>query len=243
MNDTVVALLRNNAEHAKQYGDRFDDVQRGQHPDAVTVSCADSRVLQDRVWGNDEPGRVFTCANIGNRVVQKTDGRDVVAGDVLYPIEYTATDTVIVMGHTGCGAVTAVYDALTGRDDDRSDSSADGHVDPPGIDHCLDLLKPHLQSDVDSLPADLDRADAVNRLVEANVDRQVQFLVESGDVPPDVDVVGAVYDFQDVYSDRRGAVHVVNVDGETSVEILRDRHPEIAERIARLDPASTGQRA
>ena len=223
MRRTFVDLLQNNADHAKAFHSRFDDVQDSQRPDAVTVSCSDSRVLQDHIWGNDRPGRLFTCTNIGNRVVQRTDSGEVVSGDVLYPVEHTGTDTVVVVGHTGCGAVTATYDALT-----------DGISEPAGIEHSLDLLKPHLEPGVESLPSDLDREEAINRLVEYNVDRQVEFLKESADVPAEVDVVGVVYDFQDAYSGRRGEVHVVNVDGETDVEELRDEYPEIDSRIERL---------
>ncbi|WP_436924515.1 carbonic anhydrase [Halosimplex amylolyticum] len=223
MNETVLELLDGNAEHADAFADRFDDVQDAQHPAAVTVCCSDSRVLQDHIWGNDEPGRVFTAGNIGNRVVQRTESGEVVSGDVLYPIAHTGTETAVVVGHTGCGAVTATYQALT---DDLSE--------PPGIEHCLALLKPHLEPGVEALPDGLDEETAVNRLVEYNVDRQVESLVGSEDVPERVDVVGVVYDFQDVYGGDRGEVHVINVDGERSVDALRESHPEVESRIDRL---------
>jgi carbonic anhydrase len=223
MNRAFVELLDRNADHAAAFADRFDDVQDAQHPAAVTVCCSDSRVLQDHVWDNDEPGHIFSCGNIGNRVVQRTAGGVAVSGDVLYPLAHTGTDLAVVMGHTGCGAVTAAYDGLTG---DLSE--------PPGIEHCLDLLKPHLEPALDALPDDVGRPGAINRLVEYNVDRQVAFLRESPDVPESVDAVGVVYDFQDVYGGRRGEVHVVNVDGETNTDALRDAHPEIAPRIDRL---------
>ncbi|MFB6136662.1 MAG: carbonic anhydrase [Halobacteriaceae archaeon] len=223
MHRTLVELLAGNAAHAAEFRSRFDDVQDVQRPVAVTVCCSDSRVLQDHMWGNDEPGRVFTCGNIGNRVVQRTGSGVAVSGDVLYPVEHAGTDTVVVVGHTGCGAVTATYDDLTG---DVSE--------PPGIEHCLDLLGPLLEPGIELLPPDLHRAAAVNRLVEYNVDRQVEFLRESDEVPDGVHVAGVVYDFQDAYSGRRGEVHVVNVDGETDVEALRDAHPEAASRVERL---------
>ncbi|KZN23719.1 IcfA [Haladaptatus sp. R4] len=223
MHRTFIELLEQNAEHAEEFDSRFDDVQDSQHPDVVTVCCSDSRVLQDHIWGNDEPGRIFTCGNIGNRVVQRTDSGEVVSGDVLYPVEHTGTDTVVVMGHTGCGAVTATYDALTGE-----------VSEPAGIEHCLSLLKPKLEAGVESLPDDVSRAGAINRLVEYNVDRQVESLIESDDIDGDVDIIGVVYDFQDVYSGRRGQVHVINVNGETSVETLKDDHPDIDARIERL---------
>lgn len=223
MHRTFIELLDNNAEHAAEFQTRFDDVQESQHPDVVSVCCSDSRVLQDHLWGNDEPGNVFTCGNIGNRVVQRTDAGEVVSGDVLYPVAHTGTETVVVVGHTGCGAVTATYDALT-----------DGVSEPAGIEHCLDLLKPRLEAGVEALPDDVDRAGAINRLVEYNVDRQVEFLLDSDDIPNDVDAIGVVYDFQDVYSGNRGEVHVINVNGESSVETLQDDHPDIEARVERL---------
>jgi carbonic anhydrase len=222
MNQTVRELLAGNADHAGAYDGAFDHVQAGQRPDAVTVCCSDSRVLQDHMWGNDEPGKVFTCGNIGNRVVQETGEGQVVSGDVLYPIEHTGTRTAVVVGHTGCGAVTATFKDLT-----------EGLSEPAGITHCIETLKPHLRDGVDLVPDGLSEATAINHLVEYNVDSQVDFLRESDDTPEDLTVVGAVYDFQDVYSGKRGQVHVVNVDGERNVETLKAAHPDISHRVER----------
>jgi carbonic anhydrase len=223
MHETFARLLAGNDDHAEEFQSKFDDLQDAQHPDAVTVCCSDSRVLQDRMWGNDEPGQVFTCGNIGNRVVQGTDGEQVVSGDVLYPVEHAGTETVVVVGHTGCGAVTATYADLT-----------EGIEEPAGIRRCLDLLAPHVEPGIESLPENLSEREAVNRLVEYNVDRQVAFLRDSDEIPDAVTVYGVVYDFQDVYGDRRGEVHVINVDGERDPETLREENPAFADRIRRL---------
>lgn len=223
MSETLRGLLAGNDEHAKAFEDRFGDVQTAQHPEAVTVCCSDSRVLQDHMWGNDDPGRVFTCANIGNRVVQRTDAGEVVSGDVLYPIRHTGTETAVVIGHTGCGAVTATYDSVT-----------EGLDEPAGISHCIEVLRPRLEPGIERLPDGLDRGSAVDHLVEYNVDRQVEFLLDSDDVADDVDVFGVVYDFQDTYEGRRGEVHVVNADGERDVGTLRDSCPTLRDRVDRL---------
>lgn len=146
-----------------------------------------------------------------------------VARDVLYPLHHTGTTTVLVVGHTGCGALTAAYDALT--------DAPDG---PPGITHCIDVLADRLPDGGDALPTGLDRAATINRLVEYNVDRQVVALTASDDVPDGVTVVGWGYDFQDIYSDDRGFVHVTTVDGEPDPAALRNAHPVIADRIDRL---------
>jgi carbonic anhydrase len=223
MHELVVDLLARNRDHAEAFRSKFDDLQDAQYPAVVTVCCSDSRVLQDHMWGNDEPGQMFTCSNIGNRVGQRTDDDEVISGDVLYPIAHTGTDTAIVVGHTGCGAVTATYHDLT-----------EGLDELPGIQHCIDMLSPHLELGVKLLSDDLTRAEQINRLVEYNVDRQVELLCNSEDIPEDTTVLGVVYDFQDIYSETRGQIHVVNVDGETDPETLRSSHPEITDRINRL---------
>ncbi|CCQ32622.1 Carbonic anhydrase protein [Halorhabdus tiamatea SARL4B] len=223
MRDVFVSMLAGNDDHARAFDDQFDAVQDGQRPDAVTVTCSDSRVLADHAWGNARPGHLFTVSNIGNRVIQHVDGEAVVSGDVLYPIEHTGTETAVIVGHTGCGAVTATYDALT-----------DGLSEPPGIEYSVGLLVPHLRAGVEALPEELERERAIDHLVEYNVDRQVEFLQNSPDIPESVDVVGVVYDFQDRYDGRRGEVHVVNVDGETDPEVLKAEYPAISDRIERL---------
>ncbi len=160
-----------------------------------------SRVLRPRC-GATASREVTSCRDIGTEFSADRVG-EAVSGDVLYAIEHTMTETAIVVGHTGCGAVTATYDDLT-----------DGLDEPAGIEHCLGVLKPHLEPALEHLPEDIERAAAIDRLVEYNVDRQVEFLRDSDDVPDAVDVFGVVYDFQDVYGGQRGEVHVINVDGE-----------------------------
>lgn len=216
-------LLRSNLEHAKLFQNKFDKVQDSQEPDFVTVCCSDSRVLQDHMWGNEHPGHVFTCSNIGNRTYQDTENGKAVSGDVLYPVEHTDTENIVVVGHTGCGAVTATYQDVN-----------EGLEEPDGIEHCIDLLEPGIEEGVEKLPEDVEGDQAVNYLVEYNVDQQVEFLRNSEDIPDDVDVYGVVYDFQDVYSGSRGEVHVVNVNGENSVSELKDQNPEIQDRIERV---------
>ncbi len=223
MEQIVTSLLAGNRKHAHSVKDQFDDLQSAQHPDAVTVCCSDSRVLQDRMWNNDDPGRLFTCGNIGNRVLHPSESGPVVAGDIIYPLHHTGTSIVLVVGHTRCGAITAaIEDLRTGRND------------CPGLAACLDLLEADLINGLELLPVDIDDEQAVNYMVEYNVDRQIEHLQESPDVSKDTTAVGLVYDFCDAYPGDRGELHVINVDGERSIDELRAVHPEIADRIRRL---------
>lgn len=219
MNPEFIDLLESNLEHAENDNEVFDHVQESQEPGAVTVCCSDSRVLQDHMWGNSQPGEVFTVSNIGNRVFQKPENK-VVSGDVLYPVVHTGTKTVVVVGHTGCGAVTATFKDVK-----------EGIDELEGISHCIDHLKPLIKEGVKELPEGLTESEKINHLVEYNVDRQVEHLIESENIPEDSDIIGAVYDFQDVYSDTRGKVHVINVNGEREESNIDE---EVRERVNRL---------
>lgn len=223
MENIIGDLFAGNDRHVEQAGDSLAALQDAQHPDVVTVCCGDSRVLQDGMWDNSQLGRIFTHSNIGNRVNQRTSEGPVVAGDVLYPLVHTGTEVAIVVGHTGCGAVTAAYQDLQG-----------GIDEPAGIEYCLDLLEDDLADAIEKLPANLEDEEAINRLVEYNVDRQVEYVTESDDVPEQVTTLGVVYDFHEAYSSRRGAVHLVNVDGTRDTDRLESQYPALADRVRRL---------
>ncbi len=219
----VQKLLKKNQIHTSEFGDPFDGVQDVQKPTVVTVFCSDSRVLQDHMWDNDQPGDIFTCSNIGNRVFQETETGSVVSGDVLYPVEHTGTDTILVVGHTGFGAVTASLRA-----------TREPMNEPPGISHCIQSLLPNMKENLKRLPEEPGDPEKINHLVKCNVDDQVESLVNSERVPGPVDVIGVVYDVQKVYGEERGLVHGINVNGTRSVDTLREQHPNRAERIRRL---------
>ncbi|MDG5820035.1 carbonic anhydrase [Natronococcus sp. A-GB7] len=224
--DVLAELLAGNANHVEELSDDyFEDVQTSQHPDVVSVCCSDSRVPQERMWSVDHPGAVFTPSNIGNQVWDDDEGERIVDGGMLYPIHHAGTEAAAVVGHTGCGAVTAAYQVATGG----------GRPGPRGVDKWVDLLVPVVEEGLESDLVD-DEADderVVNQLVEYNVDYQAQFLRESADVPDDVAVYGFVYDFQGVYGDEYGRAYLVNYDGETHPEEIAKRIPEEYEEATR----------
>lgn len=80
---------------------RLQETAKGQRPFVTINSCSDSRVppelLFDRGFGD-----LFIVRNAGN--VSSTDE----IGTIEYGVEHLGTRLVVVMGHTKCGAVTAV---------------------------------------------------------------------------------------------------------------------------------------
>ena len=228
MTDRVLdALLAGNDNHtAALPPDHFAAVQDGQEPDAVTVACADSRVPQDGMWANDEPGWLFTPSTIGNQVLDRVDGETVIDGNVLYPLLNTGTEVAVVVGHTGCGAVTAALEAAQGQPPDA----------PPGLSKWIELLVPIVAAGLEDDRVDPDRDPSlVDQLVEYNVDHQVAALREADAVPDDVVVDGIVYDFQEVYGAVPGRTYLVNLDGETDPTAIREAVPDrFADHVVRL---------
>ncbi|RQH00736.1 carbonic anhydrase [Natrarchaeobius oligotrophus] len=217
--DVLSELLAGNERHVDELPSAyFSSVKTGQHPDVVSVCCSDSRVPQERMWGVDDPGTVFTPSNIGNQVWDDDDGTRIVDGGVLYPIHHAGTDAAAVVGHTGCGAVTAAYRVATG----------DEPPGPRGVDKWVDMLVPVVEEGLESglVDADADDEMVINQLVEYNVDRQASFLRASDDVPDAVDVYGFVYDFQGVYGNEDGRAYLVNVNGETDPDAIAELLPD-----------------
>jgi len=87
-----------------QDNDLRASLAKGQAPFAVIVTCSDSR-LADNLLFDQEMGRLFTIREAGN----SPDIQGLAS--VEYAVEHLGAPLVVVLGHTGCGAVKAVYEA------------------------------------------------------------------------------------------------------------------------------------
>jgi carbonic anhydrase len=76
---------------------------QGQHPLATILTCADSRVPPEIIF-DQGLGDIFVVRVAGN--VAATDE----IGSIEYAVDHLATPLVVVLGHTRCGAVSAVLD-------------------------------------------------------------------------------------------------------------------------------------
>ncbi|WP_049968265.1 carbonic anhydrase [Haloferax prahovense] len=220
MTRTVLeSLLAGNARHVESLAaDHFDGVREAQSPAVVSVSCSDSRVPADAVWSADKAGELFTSVNVGNQVWTEVDGKLVVNDAVGYAVSALRTTDVAVLGHTGCGAVTAAYETVAG--------GSVGDL-PPAVEAAVSRLVPLAEEarELGVFDADTPGGEAVNRLVEYAVVRQVEYLTESDEVPEVTDCWGFVYDFQRVYGDDDGAAYLVAANGESDPDALADVVP------------------
>jgi carbonic anhydrase len=115
-----------------------------QEPFAAILSCADSRVPVEVVF-DQTIGQLFVTRVAGNMVTS----------EILASLEYAAlvlrTPTILIMGHTRCGAVTAAIQAGT-----------PGNEVPGSI----GALFPHLQPAVKKAGPDIEETVRANALLQ-----------------------------------------------------------------------------
>ena len=78
---------------------------QGQHPYAIILTCSDSRVIPEHIFMAGI-GELFTIRVAGNVV------DDCVLGSIEYAAAHLDAKLIVVLGHSGCGAVdAAIHDA------------------------------------------------------------------------------------------------------------------------------------
>lgn len=110
----IRGFLRYQQNELPQRRELFEELGKGQSPDTIFLTCADSRV-EPNLLVQGEPGDLFQVRTVGNLISPAADG-DRAAGDVseAAAIEYgmlalNARD-IVVCGHSRCGAMRAVLD-------------------------------------------------------------------------------------------------------------------------------------
>ena len=85
--------------------DRRLEIARGQQPFAVLVSCSDSRVPPELLFGRGL-GELFIVRNAGNTVDSTA------LGSIEYAVSQLGVPLIVVMGHERCGAVAAAVSVV-----------------------------------------------------------------------------------------------------------------------------------
>ena len=156
------------------------ELAQGQKPMATVLTCADSRVPPEAIFGQ----------GLGDLFVVRVAGavaNPPVLGSIEYAAEHLGSHVVIIMGHTSCGAVKAALDMKTPPE----------HPEPEGanLESLLVSLRPAL-----SRPQT--HGDPWTSAVYASVDQTVEDLRKSSPVlrkmetEGQITVIGAVYELQ-----------------------------------------------
>ena len=91
-----------------QHQDLFEELALGQRPDALFITCADSRI-DPCLLTQTKPGQLFICRVIGNIVPPYPDAIGGVSATVEYAIAVLRVPEVIVCGHTDCGVMKGAF--------------------------------------------------------------------------------------------------------------------------------------
>nr|WP_239393735.1 bifunctional SulP family inorganic anion transporter/carbonic anhydrase [Frankia sp. CiP3] len=107
------------------------DLADGQRPSALFLTCVDSRVVPNIITSSG-PGDLFTVRNVGNIVPLVSSDGPLVGGPtgdlsvtaaLDYAVDVLRVPSIVVCGHSGCGAMTAL---LSGAIDQEPDSALAG---------------------------------------------------------------------------------------------------------------------
>ena len=154
----------------------------GQEPFAVVISCADSRVSPEILFDVGK-GDLFVIRVAGNVI----DGAGaVIKGSIEYAVAELHVPLVLVLGHTGCGAVKAAMQHLQAHD-----------PLPGAIADLVDLIKPAVTFDKHNPDA---AGDPLTQAIRRNVLLGVQRLSHLDPIlAPAVEshqlqITGALYD-------------------------------------------------
>jgi carbonic anhydrase len=162
------------------------EIAQGQTPFAVLVSCSDSRVPPELLFGRDL-GELFIVRNAGNTV-------DTMAlGSIEYAVAQLGVPLVLVLGHERCGAVDAALSVV--------EKNA---TFPGSIGQMIEPIIPAALQAKTAAPATADREQVLDLAVRENVKRTVTRL-RSASEPILMDplkggklkIVGARYDLDD----------------------------------------------
>ena len=150
---------------------RAETADHGQHPQAIVIACSDSRVIPEAIFSAGV-GELFVIRVAGN-VLDRHQ-----LGSIEYAAAHLHCPLILVLGHTGCGAVGA---ALTGGGEGYIQYITDEILRAVGEERDPDL--------------------ACRLNVKHAVDTIHQAFADHPEIPSaDLDIRGAVYDI------RSGAV-------------------------------------
>jgi len=161
-----------NQQHPRQSGEERTQLSKSQHPFAIAVGCADSRIPPEIVF-DQGLGDLFVCRVAGNVIDDHS------LGSIEYAVDHLGVRLIVVLGHQDCGAVKAAKETIAAK------GKAPGHIQS-----LVTAIRPAVEATV---------KDDLKATVEANVKDVVKALrsstpilklkVDSGEVR----VVGAYY--------------------------------------------------
>ena len=170
--------------HSGSWSGRRTQLLDGQEPFAIIVGCSDSRVPAELIF-DQGLGDLFVIRVAGN-IVQPSQ-----IGSVEFAATKFGTRLVVVLGHSGCGAVEVTVQQLQTAGDSRS----------PNLRSIVEFIRPSVESLMNEGLAE--KPDLlVERAVRANIRaatarlRHGSPIIETLERDDDLQIVGAEYSLE-----------------------------------------------
>ena len=181
--DGVVSFQKDVYPQKKQL---FEKLAQGQAPEALFITCSDSRIETAMITQTD-PGDLFICRNAGNIVPPHTEYTGGTTATTEFAMAVLAVPHIVICGHTECGAMNGLMnpEGLTGL---------------PHVEEWLGFAKPALAATKERAAGKSD-AEAMRILLEQNVILQLKHLKTHPSVAKrlttgEVELHGWVYDIK-----------------------------------------------
>jgi carbonic anhydrase len=159
--------------HPRRDADRRAEVAKSQHPFAIVLGCADSRVSPEVLF-DQGLGDLFVVRVAGNVLDEH------VLGSIEYAVEHFGSGLIVVLGHEHCGAVKAAKDTI------EAQAKA-----PPHIDSLVRAIQPVIEANPG---ANLDEMVKANIRYVAKTLRTTGPLLKQKSEAGEISVVGAYYE-------------------------------------------------
>lgn len=164
-----------NLKAQRNLQDQVFETSQGQFPFAVILSCIDSRAPAELVF-DQGIGDIFSVRIAGNIVNED------ILGSMEYACKVAGSKTVVVMGHSKCGAVTA----------------ACNHVELGNITALLSKIQPVVEA-VNVDPNNM-HDDVIEEVAHLNVELSINRIRQESEIlaqmeeDGEIEIVGAMYD-------------------------------------------------
>ena len=107
MKSLVQGVRRFRTEVFAQQREYYKKLAAGQHPQALFITCSDSRVVPNIIT-QTAPGELFVLRNAGNIVPPPGMTPSGEAATIEFAVDHLNVEHIIVCGHTQCGAMKAL---------------------------------------------------------------------------------------------------------------------------------------
>jgi carbonic anhydrase len=93
----------------------FERLADGQHPDALFITCSDSRIVPNLITQTD-PGELFVLRNAGNLIPPHGAANGGEGATIEFAVSALGVKDVIICGHSSCGAMKGLLEPEQIRD-------------------------------------------------------------------------------------------------------------------------------